>query len=147
MAELLFEVTYPHTPERVWRALTDPKALAAWLMPNDFAPVMGHHFTFRAPPQPWFDGVVRCEVLVVEPPRQLSYSWQGGPMRSPTIVTWTLESVPEGTRVRLVHAGFAGVGGRIVRLILGNGWRGLLARDLPGMLNEMQAPRADVEVA
>ena len=97
--------------------------------------------------QPWFDGVLRCEVLVVEPPRQLSYSWQGGPMRSPTIVTWTLEPVPEGTRVRLVHAGFAGVGGRIVRLILGNGWRGLLARDLPGMLNEMQAPRADVEVA
>lgn len=147
MAELLFEVTYPHTPERVWRALTDPKALAAWLMPNDFAPVMGHRFTFRAPPQPWFDGVVRCEVLIVEPPRQLSYSWQGGPMRSPTIVTWTLESVPEGTRVRLVHSGFAGVGGRIVRLILGNGWRGLLARDLPGILNEMQAPRADVEVA
>lgn len=34
MAELQFEVTYPHTPERVWRALTDPKALAAWLMPN-----------------------------------------------------------------------------------------------------------------
>lgn len=52
MAELLFEVRYPHTPERVWRALTDPKALAAWLMPNDFAPVVGHRFTFRAPPQP-----------------------------------------------------------------------------------------------
>ena len=52
MAELLFEVTYPHSPERVWRALTDPKALAAWLMPNDFAPVVGHRFTFRAPQAP-----------------------------------------------------------------------------------------------
>jgi uncharacterized protein YndB with AHSA1/START domain len=84
MAELLFEVTYPHTPEQVWRALTDPKALAAWLMPNDFAPVVGHRLTFRAPPQPWFDGVVRCEVLAIAPPRELSYSWQGGPMSRPT---------------------------------------------------------------
>lgn len=29
-------------------------------------------------------------------------------MRSPTTVTWTLEPVPEGTRVHLVHAGFTG---------------------------------------
>lgn len=145
MAELLFEVTYPHTPERVWRALTDPKALAAWLMPNDFAPVVGHRFTFRASPQPWFDGVVRCEVLVVEPPRQLCYSWQGGPMRSPTTVTWTLEPVPEGTRVCLMHAGFTGVGGRIVRLILGSGWRSLLVRELPRVIGEAQAPLADME--
>jgi uncharacterized protein YndB with AHSA1/START domain len=147
MAELLFEVTYPHPPERVWRALTDPQDLAAWLMPNDFAPVVGHRFTFRAPPQPWFDGVVHCEVLVVEPPRQLSYSWQGGPMRSPTTVTWTLDPVPEGTRVRLIHAGFTGLGGRIIRLILGSGWRSLLARALPRAIGEMQASRADKEVA
>jgi uncharacterized protein YndB with AHSA1/START domain len=147
MTELLFDVTYPHTPDRVWRALTEPKALTAWLMPNDFAPVVGHHFTFRAPPQPWFDGVVRCEVLAVEPPRQLSYTWQGGPMRAPTTVTWTLEPVSEGTRVRLVHAGFTGLGGRIVRLILGSGWRSLLARALPRAIGEMQAPQADLQVS
>lgn len=144
-AELLFEVIYPHAPERVWRALTDPKALATWLMPNDFAPIVGHHFTFRAPPQPWFDGIVHCEVLVVEPPRQLSYSWRGGPMRTPTMVSWTLEAVPEGTRVRLVHAGFAGIGGRIVRLILGSGWRSLLARALPRIIDEIWRSQAETE--
>lgn len=66
-------------------------------------------------------------------------------MRSPTTVTWALEPVPEGTRVRLVHTGFRGVGGRIVRLILGSGWRSLLARDLR-RVGEVQAPQADVEV-
>lgn len=147
MAEILFDVTYPHPPARVWRALTDPEALAAWLMPNDFAPIVGHRFTFRAPPQPWFDGVVHCEVLVVEPPRQLSYSWQGGPMRTPTTVSWTLEPVPEGTRVRLVHAGFAGIGGRIVRLILGSGWRSLLNRALPRIIAEIRPPQEDVETS
>jgi len=139
-ADLLFEVTYPHGPERVWRALTDREALAAWLMPNDFAPVVGHRFTFQAPPQPWFDGVVRCEVLAVDPPRQLAYSWQGGPMRAPTTVTWTLEPVAGGTRLRLVHAGFAGIGGRIVRLILGSGWRGMLAGDLRRVVDALDRP-------
>lgn len=144
MAELIFEVIYRHPPERVWRALTDPAALAAWLMPNDFAPVVGRRFTFRAPPQPWFDGVVQCEVLSVDPPRRLSYSWQGGPMRAPTTVTWIIDPAPEGSRVRLVHAGFDGVGGRIVRLILGSGWRGLLNKQLARALAEMAA-RASVE--
>ena len=40
--DLRFEATYPHPPERVWRALTDPKALAEWLMENDFEPRLGH---------------------------------------------------------------------------------------------------------
>lgn len=83
MAELIFEAIYPHPPERVWHALTDSAALAAWLMPNDFVPQVGHRFTFRAPPQPWFDGIVQCEVLIVEPPRQLSYTWQGRPDAPP----------------------------------------------------------------
>jgi uncharacterized protein YndB with AHSA1/START domain len=29
---------FPHPPEKVWRALTDPELLASWLMPNDFEP-------------------------------------------------------------------------------------------------------------
>ena len=34
-------VVYPHSIERVWRALTCRDALAQWLMPNDFEPVVG----------------------------------------------------------------------------------------------------------
>jgi uncharacterized protein YndB with AHSA1/START domain len=26
---------FPHPPEKVWRALTDPEVLASWLMPED----------------------------------------------------------------------------------------------------------------
>jgi predicted enzyme related to lactoylglutathione lyase len=37
--DLRFEVFLPHPPEKVWRALTDPRAIAQWLMENDFAAI------------------------------------------------------------------------------------------------------------
>src|SRR4051794_9719924 len=69
-----------HPPARVWHALTDPDQLARWLMPNDFRPVVGHRFTFRAQPRPGqeFDGTVHCEVLDLEPERLLRIAWRGG---------------------------------------------------------------------
>lgn len=50
-------------PERVWRALTDPDELEAWLMENDVEPRVGHRFQFRDEPKPGWRGVVDCEVL------------------------------------------------------------------------------------
>jgi uncharacterized protein YndB with AHSA1/START domain len=121
--DLRFEVVYPHAPERVWRALTDPRAMAEWLMENDFVPRVGHRFQFRTAPAPGFDGVVSCEVLEVDEPRRLSYSWRGGWQRQPTVVTWTLEPVAGGTRVLLEHSGFEGLGGLALSALLGRGWR------------------------
>jgi catechol 2,3-dioxygenase-like lactoylglutathione lyase family enzyme len=43
-------VVYPHPADRVWAALTSSEALAAWFMPNDFEPAVGHRFTFQAKP-------------------------------------------------------------------------------------------------
>jgi hypothetical protein len=43
-------MTYAHPAERVWAALTSSEALAAWFMPNDFSPAIGHRFSFRARP-------------------------------------------------------------------------------------------------
>ena len=45
--DLKFDRFYPHPPDRVWKALTDPQALARWYMDNDFQPVVGHRFQFR----------------------------------------------------------------------------------------------------
>jgi uncharacterized protein YndB with AHSA1/START domain len=132
---ILREAVYPHPPERVWRALVEPEALASWLMPNDFRPVVGHKFQFRvgSPPRGW-RGIVDCEVRVVDPPRRLSYSWQGEPNHRPTVVTWTLEPVPGGTRLRLEHAGFRGVGGFLLSWMLGRGWGKMLRTSLPNVI-------------
>ena len=136
MSDLRLEATYPHPPERVWQAITDPRALEAWLMPNDFQSVVGHRFTFRTDPAPGFDGIVNCEVLRVEPPKLLSYTWKGGPLD--TVVTFALQPTVEGTRLIFHQTGFAGVQANIVRLILSNGWRSMSRDKLPAVLEQLE---------
>jgi len=69
--DLRFEVVYKHPIEKVWRALTDSKAIAQWLMENDFEPRLGHKFMFHSKPQPGWDGKSYCEVTELDPPRRL----------------------------------------------------------------------------
>jgi uncharacterized protein YndB with AHSA1/START domain len=131
--DLHFDFTYSYPPEKVWRALTDSDAIAQWLMPNDFAPRVGHKFQFHTKPAPGFDGIVHCEVLEVEPPRRLAYSWSGGSLN--TVVRWTLEPVPEGTRLQLDHTGFRGLRAWMISRIMGKGWGSkILAKNLPAVL-------------
>lgn len=136
---LRFEGLYPYSVEQVWTALTDSEAIADWLMPNDFRPEVGHLFTFRTKPGPGFDGIVHCEVLEVEPPRRLAYSWKGGGIE--TLVRYTLEG--EGTNTRLVmeHAGFSGVRGFFVSRILGSGWKRIIAERLPAVASKVEQGR------
>ena len=51
------EVVLPHSPDTVWLALTDRKAIAEWLMPNDFEPVVGHKFHLQVDPAWKFSGI------------------------------------------------------------------------------------------
>jgi uncharacterized protein YndB with AHSA1/START domain len=101
---LAIEPEMPHPPEKIWRALTQGPLLEEWLMKNDFAPVTGHRFTFRLTPMPNWNGVIDCEVLVVEPNKKLSYSW--GALGLESVVVWTLIATEGGTLVRMEQSGF-----------------------------------------
>ena len=136
MSELCLEATYPHPPERVWEAISDSRALEAWLMPNDFKPEVGHRFTFRTDPAPGFDGIVHCEVLKVKPPQLLQFTWKGGPLD--TVVTFTLQPTVEGTRLTFRQTGFKGLQANIVRLILKSGWGKMSRELLPEVLSQIE---------
>jgi uncharacterized protein YndB with AHSA1/START domain len=122
--EVVVEAEYPYAPERVWRALTDRRALNEWLMENDFEPRLGHRFQFKTRPAPGFDGIVNCEVLELDEPHKLVYSWRGGPID--TKVTWTLEPTKTGTRLVMQHTGFKGLKGLMLCKMLGSGWNKML---------------------
>ena len=92
---LVIEREMPHPPEKIWRALTEGQLIEQWLMKNDFQPIVGHRFSFRATPVPNWNGIIDCEVLVVEPNSRLSYGW--GSMGLETVVTWTLTPTAGGT--------------------------------------------------
>ena len=100
-----FEFDLPHPAEKVWRALTEPALLAEWLLPVfDLELEPGAAFTFRAQPQPGWDGTVSCRFVEIEPRRKLSWTWVVGDID--TVVTFTLAPTASGTRLSLVQSGF-----------------------------------------
>ena len=101
---LVIEREMPHSPEKVWRALTERPLIAQWMMENDFKPVVGHSFTFRATPMPKWNGVIDGEVKAVEPHSRRSYSW--GTLGMESLVTFTLTPTGNGTHLRMEHSGF-----------------------------------------
>jgi uncharacterized protein YndB with AHSA1/START domain len=145
-ADTLVTAVYRHPRERVWAALTDSAALSEWFMPNDFAPVVGHSFRFRTAPAPGFDGVVRCQVLELEPPERMVWSWAGGPIE--TTVTFTREDLGDGrTRLQARQLGFHGLPGQLTRLILESGSRRIYGALLPAYLDRLAGlPVRAVEV-
>lgn len=133
--KIVIDYSFKEPPSEVWRALTDSKLLAQWLMANDMQAVVGHQFTFREKPQDDWDGIVHCQVLEVDPPKKLVYSWQGGNgkddpefPRLDTIVTWTLEPTVEGgTLLHLLHDGFQPTD--YAFQVIGSGWRSMLTQE------------------
>jgi uncharacterized protein YndB with AHSA1/START domain len=97
---IVVERDLPFPPEKIWRALTQPHLLEEWLMiKTDFDPAVGRRSSFRAD---W--GAVDCEVLAIEPPKRLSYTWGDGHLD--TVVTWTLTPTPAGTHLHMKQEGF-----------------------------------------
>jgi uncharacterized protein YndB with AHSA1/START domain len=106
---LVVERQMSHSPEKVWRALTQSHLIEDWLMPNNFQPVVGHKFNLRADPMPHWNGVTDCKVLAIEPGRLLSYSWNSSGEeagRLTTVVTFTLTPTNGGTHLRMEQSGF-----------------------------------------
>ena len=143
MSEYHLVNDYPHAPARVWRALTDPALIPLWTStgrggrPEGFSPVVGTRFRYVARPMPGWDGIVECEVLEVEAPRLLRYSWLGGKKDDVTLVTYRLEPHGHGTRFTWDHTGFTGPGGWLVSTMLARVRRRMLAEGLPPVLDSL----------
>jgi uncharacterized protein YndB with AHSA1/START domain len=134
---------YPHAPAKVWRALTDPALVPLWTStgkggrPVGFSPVVGTKFKFVAKPMPGWGGVVNCEVLEVNEPSLLRYSWLGDEGDDVTLVTCRLEPLPSGTRLVWEHTGFTGFGGFVISKVLASVRKRMLEVGLPAVLDDI----------
>ncbi|TNJ65929.1 SRPBCC domain-containing protein [Paenibacillus hemerocallicola] len=110
---LSLDFQYKTSIEKLWAALTDSKTLAKWVLENDFKPIVGHRFQFRAKPNEYWDGIIDGEVLIVEEPNRLSYTWASGEEKH--TVVWTLQDLGDGKiNLHLEQTGFSnaqGLGG------------------------------------
>jgi uncharacterized protein YndB with AHSA1/START domain len=100
---------------RVWRALTDVKQFNHWFGVNltgEFAPgrEVSGHITIRG----YEHVMMTAWVETMEPERKFAFRWHPYAIEPnvdystepTTLVTFTLESVPEGTRLIVVESGF-----------------------------------------
>ena len=99
---LVFECDLAEPPEKVWRALTEPRLLAAWLTPDPA------ETDSEKRPVPY-------EIVSADPHRLLRYRWrdresaaaESAEREVQSLVTVELAPAPEGgTHLRLTHADF-----------------------------------------
>jgi uncharacterized protein YndB with AHSA1/START domain len=133
---------YPHPPQDVWAAITDPYALAEWLEPNDHQPVVGHKFQFRCDPNICGCGVTEGEVLEADAPHRLVWRWVHVPANSdhprpePMTITWTLVPQGAGTLLTLEQTGAENIDW-LRRMMMRVGWGIMMKRLIPRILERV----------
>jgi uncharacterized protein YndB with AHSA1/START domain len=146
MSEFRVVRDYPYPIERVWRVLTDPALVPRWTTtgqggrPEGFLPVAGTKFRFIAKPVAGWRGIVDCEVLQVEAPRLLRYTWVGDEGDAPSFVAYRLEPTADGTRFTWEHTGFTGLGGFFMSRLLRSVRAKMLTVALPTVLADPALP-------
>lgn len=112
--------------EKVWSLVSTSEGIAAWFMPNNFEPVLGHEFVLHAGPY----GEAPCKVLELEPPQLLAFSWT-----KDWIVRIELKDLEDKTEVHLYHQGWDadkvtefGQPHTAIRDNMDSGWTGIAAK-------------------
>jgi uncharacterized protein YndB with AHSA1/START domain len=109
MSDLTITRTLAFPVDRVWRAMTDPAALAAWFWPQRFGPTaevdlrVGGRYRIDGPAA----GMAASgEYVTVEPPHKLVFTWVWDGEPGETLVTVDLTPTAGGTELTLRHARF-----------------------------------------
>lgn len=112
--------------QKVWDQVSTAEGIAAWFMPNDFKPEVGHEFHLQSPfgPSP-------CKVTEFDPPNKLSFTWD----TEGWFASFILKELGDKTEFTLIHGGWkrsdemirkAGQKASVIRDNMSGGWVGIL---------------------
>ena len=103
---LIIKRTFNAPIHRVWTAITDSKQMKEWYFDfNEFKAEKGFKFQFTGGDE-HVQYLHECEVLHVDPPHKLSYSWVYPAYQGYSVLTWELFSEGDDrTRLKLTHEG------------------------------------------
>lgn len=118
--------------ERVFEALTDPQQAVQWWGQNDryrFSEFsldarVGGKWSSSGSRQNMGSFKIEGEILEVDPPRRLAYTWLSSWLPKDTKVVWDLENHNGGTLVKVTHTGFGGDADQAKNHIIG--WSSVL---------------------
>lgn len=110
MPQVTHSIEIRATPSKVWRYLASQEGLRRWISPNlDIDLKVGGKYRFLGPDdKTWVSG----RVMELVPEGWLILSWleEGQGWTHPGRLVITLEASATGTKVTLIHDGFAGTG-------------------------------------
>ncbi len=99
------EQVLPHSIDAIWRVISLGEKLTEWFIKADFKPEIGYAYTFTAS-----EGSNCTEIkgkVKKASPYELEYIWVVADTGVETIVSWILEAVENGTKIKLMHRGIS----------------------------------------
>lgn len=128
LADIEHRILIDAAPSRVWKYLTAPEHVPAWLGCIHYRCEVGHVFYMQQDDQRRargeIDGATHCRILRIQEPHGFAFSWYL-PGTPETRVDITLDVQRSGTEVALIHSGwdeFDPTAVRSIRDALANGW-------------------------
>jgi uncharacterized protein YndB with AHSA1/START domain len=101
VTEIRFDVDLDHPPERVWRALTDPRHLSGWFLPAEVDPDDSTRLRLRPDRVDGLGGPIDVEVVEAAVPSRLVKRWQGDDLHVRVVIT--IAPVAAGSRLTFVR--------------------------------------------
>lgn len=100
--DLMVECELEAAPEKVWRALTVPEFVAAWLLPDAGEAQPDGSLSLDGS-RHGLSARIGCAVLEAEPERRLRMSWREADATTTVVTFELLPTVRGGTSLRVRH--------------------------------------------
>lgn len=130
--DILASIDIDAPVDRVWQVMTGEGLVEEWLGCLGYRAEIGHVFHMQPDAgkrgRGDTDGATHCELLALEPPRRMAFSWYL-PGTAKTEVEIVLTPQGAGTRAALRHSGWAQFDAAQIQAIrdaLAGGWSGFV---------------------